>query len=417
MTIHLPLGFRFAGLHAGIKKNPAKEDFTLVHCPGGAVTAGVYTTNLVYAAPVAFDRPRTPAADVRVVAVNSGNANACTGERGMCDAQEMARLAAAAVGADEKQALVMSTGVIGVFLPMDKIASGSTAAAAKLATGEEDFLSAARGILTTDKGMKIASRSLEIGGQTICLAGMCKGAGMIGPNMATMLAILTTDAKLTPAIAQDALKAAVADSFNCISVEGHMSTNDTVLLLASGAAGGKEDRGQKPEDGGSDASLTTHSPLTASDLAAFQEALSALCIELATQIPDDGEGASHLIVLDVVGCKTRDDAHRIAQTMANSALVKTAVSGGDPNWGRIVSAAGYAGVPFDPAGVDLTVNGHSLYERGAPVPFDAKIVSASIKANRQTSIVLTLREGPAKVRFWTSDLNADYVRFNADYTT
>jgi glutamate N-acetyltransferase/amino-acid N-acetyltransferase len=214
--------------------------------------------------------------------------------------------------------------------------------------------------------------------------------------MATMLAILTTDAKLTPAHAQEALKNAVADSFNCISVEAHMSTNDKVMLMASGQAGAQ---------------------LTGADLATFQEALSALCIELATQIPDDGEGASHLIVLDVVGCKTRDDAHRIAQTMANSALVKTAVSGGDPNWGRIVSAAGYAGVPFDPAGVDLAVNGHSLYERGAPVPFDAKTVSASIKSNRQTSIVLTLREGPAKVRFWTSDLNADYVRFNADYTT
>jgi glutamate N-acetyltransferase/amino-acid N-acetyltransferase len=178
-----------------------------------------------------------------------------------------------------------------------------------------------------------------------------------------------------------------------------MSTNDTVLLLASGVAD------------------THHSPLNGSELAAFQTSLNALCIELATQIPDDGEGASHLIVLDVKGCKTRDDARRIAQTMANSALLKTAVSGGDPNWGRIVSAAGYAGVPFDPGGVDLTVNGCLLYERGAPVPFDAKTVSASIKSNRETSIVLTLREGAASIRFWTSDLNADYVRFNADYTT
>jgi glutamate N-acetyltransferase/amino-acid N-acetyltransferase len=397
--MHLPLGFRFAGLHAGIKKNPAKEDFTLVHCPTGAVAAGVYTTNLVYAAPVAFDRPRTPSADIRVVAVNSGNANACTGERGLQGAQEMARLAAAAVGADEKQALVMSTGVIGVFLPMDKIAAGATAAAKKLGEDEAAFLAAARGILTTDKGMKIASRSLEIGGQTVRLAGMCKGAGMIGPNMATMLAILTTDAALTPVMAQEVLKTAVDGSFNCISVEGHMSTNDTVLLLASGRA------------------TTHHSPLTGSDLATFQSALSALCTELAVQIPDDGEGASHLIVLDVAGARTRDDARRIAQTMANSALVKTAVSGGDPNWGRIVSAAGYAGVPFDPAGVDLAVNGFPLYQRGAPVPFDAKTVSNSIKSNRQTSIVLTLREGTAAIRFWTSDLNADYVRFNADYTT
>ena len=399
MTIEVPRGFRFAGVHCGIKKNPQKEDFTLIDCPGGAAAAGVYTTNLVYAAPVAFDRSRTPAAGMRVVAVNSGNANACTGERGLADAQQMARLAAAAVGADEKQALVMSTGMIGVFLPMDKVVAGATAAAAKLGTDEAAFLSAARGILTTDKSMKIAGRTLSLGGTTIRLAGMCKGAGMIGPQMATMLCVVTTDAALTPAAAQAALKAAVADSFNCISVEGHMSTNDTVLLLASGAAG-----------------ATQLSPLTGNGVA-FTQALTELCIELARQIPDDGEGASHLIVLDVNGAKTRDDAHRIAQTMANSALVKTAISGADPNWGRIVSAAGYAGVPFDPAGLGLAINGHVLYWAGAPVAFDAKTVSASIKASRETSLVLTLTEGTASIRFWTSDLNADYVRFNADYST
>jgi glutamate N-acetyltransferase/amino-acid N-acetyltransferase len=397
MNIHLPLGFRFAGLHAGIKKNAAKEDFTLVVCPDGAVAAGVYTTNLVYAAPVAFDRPRTPAADIRVVAVNSGNANACTGERGLKDTQEMARLAAAAVGVDESQALVMSTGVIGVFLPMEKIAAGAAAAASKLAADEPAFLAAARGILTTDKGMKIASRTVAIGGRAVRLAGMCKGAGMIGPRMATMLCVVATDASLSPETAQAALSSAVDDSFNCISVEGHMSTNDTVLLLASGKA--------------------VTQPLQGVDLAAFQSALNELCIELARQIPDDGEGASHLITIEVRGCQTKDDARQIAKTMANSALLKTAIAGGDPNWGRIVSAAGYAGVPFDPAGVDLDVNGHRLYERGAPVPFDAKTVSAAIKSSRETSLILTLREGPAAVRFWTSDLNADYVRFNADYTT
>jgi glutamate N-acetyltransferase/amino-acid N-acetyltransferase len=403
MTIHVPLGFRFAGLHAGIKKNPQKEDFTLVHCPDGAVAAGVYTQNLVFAAPVALDRARTPSADIRVLAVNSGNANACTGERGLADAHAMARAAAAAVGASEQQALVMSTGVIGVFLPMDKIAAGATAAAAKLGGDEAAFLAAARGILTTDKGMKIASRSLQLGGREVRLAGMCKGAGMIGPNMATMLGIVTTDAALAPVDAQTALRAAVDESFNCISVEGHMSTNDTVLLLSSGKGGGPA--GASP------------SPLTGSDLANFTTGLRDLCIELAKQIPDDGEGASHLITIEVQGARTREDARRIAQTIANSALVKTAVAGGDPNWGRIVSAAGYAGVPFNPAGVGLVVNGHRLYEGGAPVAFDAKTVSAAIKGSRETSIVLTLREGPASLRFWTSDLNVDYVRFNADYTT
>ena len=301
----------------------------------------------------------------------------------------------------------MSTGMIGVFLPMDRIAAGATAAAAKLGDDEGAFLSAARGILTTDQGIKVASRSLVVGGGEIRLAGMCKGAGMIGPNMATMLGIVTTDAALSPESAQAALKAAVEDSFNCISVEGHMSTNDTVLLMASGAAGVQ----------GSGFRVQGVTPLTGSELAAFQTALNELCIELAKQIPDDGEGASHLITIHVRGAKTKDDARRIAQTVANSALVKTAVAGGDPNWGRIVSAAGYAGVPFDPAGVGLVVSGHKLYERGAPVAFDAKTVSAAIKASRETTIELTFREGDAAIRFWTSDLNVEYVRFNADYTT
>jgi glutamate N-acetyltransferase/amino-acid N-acetyltransferase len=397
MSPHLPLGFRFAGVHAGIKRVANKEDLTLIHCPNGATAAGVYTTNLVYAAPVALDRQRTPSADVRVVIVNSGNANACTGERGLKDAHEMARVAAGAVGAKEEQALVMSTGVIGQFLPMDKVAAGAKQAAAKLGEGETSFLAAARGILTTDKGIKVASRSLSLDGTTIRLAGMCKGAGMIGPQMATMLCVVATDAALMPSEAQAALKYAVDGSFNCISVEGHMSTNDTVLLLASGAADKKPPGGQ--------------------ELAQFEAALCELCTELAKQIADDGEGASHLITLDVHGAKNHEEARRIAQTVANSALVKTAIAGGDPNWGRIVSAVGYAGVPLDPTGIDLNVNGFRLYERGAPVAFDAKAVSSSIKSNRETSVVITLREGSANIRFWTSDLNVEYVRFNADYTT
>jgi glutamate N-acetyltransferase/amino-acid N-acetyltransferase len=335
--------------------------------------------------------------DIRVVVVNSGNANACTGEKGLTDAREMARLAAVAVEAKDHQALVMSTGVIGHFLPMEKIGEGVFVAARQLGSDEKSFAAAARGILTTDKGMKIATRAIEIGGTEIRLAGMCKGAGMIGPQMATMLCVVATDAALTPDATHAALKAAADDSFNCISVEGHMSTNDTVLLLCSGAA--------------------SKQPLHGASLAAFQKALNELCIELACQIPDDGEGASHLIALEIRGCKSKDEGRKIARTIANSALVKTAIAGGDPNWGRIVSAAGYAGVPFNPVGVDLSINGFSLYERGAPVAFDAKSVSASIKGNRETSVVLTLREGDESIRFWTSDLNVEYVRFNADYTS
>lgn len=397
MAYQVPRGFKLAGVHCGIKRNPDKPDLTLVVADKSAVAAGVYTQNLVHAAPVAIDRERTPASDMRVVVVNSGNANACTGERGMNDAREMLRLAAAACGARPEQALVMSTGVIGSFLPMDKVAAGITAAAAKLASDEAALDTASRGILTTDKSQKLAGRQFSLAGRETCITGFAKGAGMIGPRMATMLSVILTDAALTASDAQDALRAAVDVSFNCISVEGHMSTNDTVLLLASGAAHEKS--------------------LAAGDLASFRAALSETCIELARQIPDDGEGSSHLIVIDVSGAATREDARRIAKTIAESALVKTAVAGGDPNWGRIVSAAGYAGVAFRPEGLGLRINGTPLYERGAPVPFDPAAVSQSVRAVRETSVELSLSEGSASVRFWTSDLTKEYLRINTDYHT
>jgi glutamate N-acetyltransferase/amino-acid N-acetyltransferase len=280
---------------------------------------------------------------------------------------------------------------------MDKIAAGIRDAATRLGDDEAAFLSAARGILTTDKSHKIAGRTLELAGTTVQIAGMCKGAGMIGPRMATMLAVVMTDARLTVPDAQAALTAAVDDSFNCISVEGHTSTNDTVLLLASGAA--------------------CSQPLASDDLNRFRESLRDVCIELARQIPDDGEGSTHLVTIDVRGTRTRDDAFRIAKTVADSALVKTAIAGGDPNWGRIVSAAGYSGVQFDPNGLTLRLNGTLLYRDGAPVPFDAPTVSRSIRTNRETHVLLELSEGHANVRFWTSDLTVDYVKFNADYST
>lgn len=400
MTHSIPLGFRFAGIACGIKKS-GKDDLTMIVAPDGAVAAGVYTQNLVHAAPVAFDKARTPSSDIRVVLVNSGNANACTGERGERDAAEMARLALEACGqpadASAKAALVMSTGIIGVFLPMEKIAAGVNSAAAALGSDENAFAAASRGILTTDKGPKVQSHSLSLDGKTIRIAGMCKGAGMIGPNMATMLGVITTDAKLTPADAQKILKEVADESFNCISVEGHTSTNDTLLLLASGAAGG--------------------APLQGESLRQFAAALREMAIHLAKQIPDDGEGATHLMAIDVTGAKSRDDARTIAQTIADSALVKTAIAGGDPNWGRIVSAAGYAGIPFDARQVSLTVNGYPLYRDGAPVTFDAKTVSTSMKSKREVDIELSVGQGPGRCRFWASDLTVEYVKFNADYST
>ncbi|HEX5446244.1 MAG TPA: bifunctional glutamate N-acetyltransferase/amino-acid acetyltransferase ArgJ [Pirellulales bacterium] len=397
MSPTVPQGFRLAGVHAGIKRNPQKPDLTLVVSERPATAAGVYTQNLVFAAPVKLDRARTPCEQIRAVVINSGNANACTGDRGDRDAARMAELAAAACDARAEQALVLSTGVIGEFLPMEKIEAGIAAARQKLAGDEAALAAAAQGMMTTDTRHKLVGRRLKFAAGEVQLTGMAKGAAMIGPRMATMLGLILTDAAIAPAAAQQALSAAVEDSFNCISVDGHMSTNDTVLLVANGAAG--------------------MPAVTGADLAAFRNALAEVCGELARAIAADGEGATHLVVIDVRGCATRQAAHRIAKTVAESPLVKTAIAGADPNWGRIVSAAGYSGVSFDPRRVGLEVNGFQLYQAGAPAAFDAAAVSKSIREQYETRVVLQFGEGDAAVRFWTTDLTAEYVRLNADYHT
>jgi glutamate N-acetyltransferase/amino-acid N-acetyltransferase len=397
MSIAVPQGFRVAGVYSGVKRNASKLDLTLVVSDRPAVAAGVFTQNRVFAAPVALNRSRTPSAEIRAVVVNSGNANACTGQRGLEDAKAMARAAAAVCGADEKQALAMSTGIIGSFLPIDKITAGIGQAAEQLGTSDDHLESAARGMMTTDTVHKLAGRKLTLGGRTIQITGMAKGAAMIGPHMATMLGLVLTDAPLARDAAQEMLREVVDRSFNCISVEGHMSTNDTVLLVANGAAGG--------------------AALAGGDLAKFREALSEICQELARAIANDGEGATHLVTIDVEGCATMLAARQIARTVANSPLVKTAIAGADPNWGRILSAAGYSGIEFDPAQVELSINGTLLYRAGAPVDFDAAEVSASIRAARDTHVTLRFSEGDGKVRFWTTDLTAEYIRLNADYHT
>jgi glutamate N-acetyltransferase/amino-acid N-acetyltransferase len=397
MSIRVPKGYSMAGVHCRIKRDPQKQDLTLVMSDVPAAAAGVYTQNLVCAAPVELDRSRTPSGNIRCVVTCSGVANACTGERGLRDAEEMARMAAAACGAKEDQALVLSTGVIGHFLPMDKIEQGISAAAVKLGTSEACQLSAAKGMLTTDTVHKMFGRCVTIGGIEYTIMGFAKGAAMMGPNMATMLSLVITDAPLTPTAAQHALTAATSDSFNCISVDGHMSTNDTVLFLANGAAGGK--------------------PLSGENFEKFLSVLEEVCIDLARSIPADGEGATHLITLEIHGAATRESALALAKTVANSPLVKTAITGADPNWGRIVSAAGYAGVPIDPKGVTLKVNGYLLYENGAPIDFNAAEVSKSIGENRDTLVQLYFSEGKAFRRFWTTDLTAEYIRLNADYHT
>ncbi len=393
-NLHLPKGFRASGVRAGIKPSGGMDLAVLV-AGRDCSAAGTFTTNRVAAAPVHWDRALVPSGSIRGVVINAGNANAATGQQGLDNARRTAEMAARALGCRADQVLVASTGVIGHQLPMDRVEAGLADALARATDQPSGFVDASRSIMTTDTRPKVVSKRLEVDGREVTLLGLAKGAAMIGPKMATMLGFFLTDAAVQPDDLQRILAGAVEDSFNCISVEGHMSTNDTVLILA----GGEGD------------------PLTGPALERFASAVREACVELARMIPDDGEGATHLITIHVEGAKTRDDARAIAKAVADSPLVKTAIHGADPNWGRIVSAAGYAGVPFEERELSLTLNGIELYRDGAPLPFDDPAASASLKANRDTEIRLTLTQGDASIRFWTCDLTAEYIRLNADYTT
>ena len=397
--MQLPLGFRFSGIQSGIKAS-GKPDMALIANAQSGPTAGVYTQNKIVAAPVLWCRERTPG-PIRAVVINSGNANACTGERGRQDAARMAELVANELKCTAEEVLVMSTGVIGHHLPMEKIERGIPQLVGTLADDEEGFLRSATAILTTDQGKKTADRSFASSqGTSYTICGMAKGAGMIGPNMATMLGIVVTDFPLDPALAQQLLQRVADQSFNRISVEGHTSTNDSLVLMAAEATQ-------------ADASPS----VGADDLQRFEEELTALCIELAKKIPADGEGASHLIEITVTGADCDASAVMIAKTVSQSALVKTAITGGDPNWGRIVSAAGYADCPLDPAKTALTIQGIEVYRDGAPCKFDAKQASQAIRDRFEVQINLQVGEGAGKARFWTSDLTQAYVHFNSEYTT
>ena len=412
----IPSGFRVAGIACGLKSN-STEDLTLIASDSPCVAAGVYTTNQVVAAPVIIDRERTPSTAIRAVIVNSGNANACTGEQGQQNAQRMLEWTAEQLGCDEQQVLVMSTGIIGEQLPMDKVEAGIPAAAAALGADDDHLAAAARGILTTDTTTKVASAQ----GSGYRVTGIAKGSGMIGPSlagpslagpsnagassagsaaagpsgMATMLAVVMTDASLTPESAQQLLESATQQSFNAINVDGHTSTNDTVLLLASG----------------------TSAPLAGTELQQFAATLHETCIDLAKQIVMDGEGASHLVEILVSGAEDDAQATVIAKAIANSPLVKTAFAGNDPNWGRIVSAAGYAGPKIDVPQTTLSLNGTTLFQNGTPTSFDAEAVAANMKANRDIRVSLVVGGGRGTARFWTCDLTHEYVTINADYHT
>jgi len=394
--MQLPLGFRYSGVRANIKKS-GLPDLALVVTEEPATAAGVYTQNIVRAASIDWNRAITPTENFRGLVVNAGNANACTGAQGVADNQQMAAELARQIDATENQICVLSTGVIGHLLPMRNVVSGIEAAIQTAGDSPAHFDAASSAILTTDQSPKVAHSSIEISGSEIRIAAMAKGAGMIGPNMATMLAVVTTDARLDASTAADVLNRVANRSFNNISVEGHTSTNDALLLLASGQA--------------------MASPLSGLDLENFEGELTRIAIELAKKIPSDGEGATHLICISVTGAATDADATRIAKSIANSALVKCAITGGDPNWGRIVSAAGYCGVEIQANEISLHLNGHELFRDGTPTAFDAAIVSQSIKDSFETDVQLSVGGGPGRSQHWTSDLTVAYVRFNSEYTT
>ncbi|MDR2172240.1 MAG: bifunctional glutamate N-acetyltransferase/amino-acid acetyltransferase ArgJ [Planctomycetaceae bacterium] len=398
MSIYIPKGYRFSAVHAGLKSDLGSFDLSLLSSDIPAVAAGVFTQNLVCGAPVQYDRRRVPSSGVRCVVANSRVANACTGERGLSDAEAMADLASAAVCGEAGKGLVMSTGVIGVYLPMDKIRNGITEATKQLAATEDAFTKFAKGIMTTDTFEKYVTKQVKLGtGEVVTIAGVCKGAAMIAPNLATMLAVILTDAAIGAEAAQGLLSEAAEFSFNCISVEGHVSTSDTLLLLSNGAAVSGE--------------------LARDDWARFKECLGDLCVELAVKIPMDGEGVSHLIVIEVEGCADVASAKIIANKIANDVLVKTAIAGADPNWGRVISAVGTAGVNFNPKNLSFKLNEYELFKNGEPQNFNKNIVADSIKNNRETIFNLTFGEGDAKIKFWTTDLTTEYVRLNSDYTT
>jgi glutamate N-acetyltransferase/amino-acid N-acetyltransferase len=391
-------GFHGAATACGLKPS-GSLDLALVWADAPCAAAGVFTTNRVQAAPVVLDRETLArsAGAIRAVIANSGCANAVTGPRGLADARHMAELAAAAIGARADQVLVLSTGVIGAFLDMTRLAAGVEAL--KGAEARRDVAAVARAVMTTDTRPKVAEASVALGGRQVVIRGFAKGAGMIHPNMATMLAVVTTDARITPARLDACLRSAVARSFNRISVDGDMSTNDTLLALASGASGVEVDDTALP---------------------AFTRALTDVCASLARQIARDGEGATRLVEIAVAGARTEAEAHQVGDSIARSPLVKTAIHGNDPNWGRILAAAGYSGADLDPARVRLAF-GHgaraiTLLERGMPVAFD-RAAASELLSHDPAAIRLDLGLGEASAVVWTCDLSAEYVRVNAEYTT
>lgn len=394
MSVTYANGFQASGVWAGIKEKG--EDIALIFSDQPASAAGTFTTNLMRAAPVLLDMSRVPRATARVVVVNSGNANACTGDQGSKDAREMAFVTAKALGVPEDDVLVASTGIIGKVLPMDKIKYGISEAVRSL--DPHGGAAAARAIMTTDTRPKEASAGISIGGSEVRIGGMAKGAGMICPNMATMLCFITTDAAIAPEVLQKALLESVDLSFNCLTVDGDSSTNDSVIIMANGMAGNQPIEPEGP------------------NFDTFKNALDEVTVSLAKQIARDGEGATKLIEIQVNGASSFQDAGRIAKTVANSALVKTAMFGCDPNWGRILAASGRAGVDFDPASVSLSIDDTPLVRNGEPVQFNQQAVH-DILCRPEVKVLLEVGTSSGTATVWTCDFSYDYVKINAEYHT
>lgn len=388
-------GFRFAGVAAGIKKRGGLDLGVLV-ADEPVPCAGVFTTNRVVAAPVAASREKLVRVHrARAVVVNSGCANACTGPRGAADAARTAEIAAAVLGADPDHVQIGSTGVIGAPLPMAALERGlPEALAAARPDGLPDFAAA---ILTTDTRPKIRAATGRVGGVEITVAGAAKGAGMIHPDMATMLAYVVTDAAVAPAALQAAWRAICDRTFNAITVDGDTSTNDTALVLASGAAGNAPVTGPGAE----------HDALV--------EALERVAGELARDIVRDAEGGTKTVAIEVRGAATPADARCAAAAIATSPLVKTALHGEDPNWGRVIAAAGRSGAALEPDRLTLHVGDVRLYERGRWLGPDAESAAHAVMRTPEYRLTLDLGLGEAAHTIWTCDLSADYVRINADY--
>jgi glutamate N-acetyltransferase/amino-acid N-acetyltransferase len=391
-----PQGFTSAALHSGIKAKTGALDLTVVAAEGPVAAAGLFTTNLAQAAPVLVSKEHLQRSGgrARAIVINSGCANACTGAKGMADAARMASEVAASLGCRADEVLVASTGVIGVNLVMDKVVPGIRTAVSALSRGRGSDV--ARAIMTTDPFPKECAVTVETARGSFVVGGTAKGSGMIEPNMATMIGMLTTDAAVSPALLRRALEESARDTFNAITVDGECSTNDTLFAMASGRSGVTIDE---------------------EHYSALVDAFLAVSRTLAVDIVRGGEGATKLIAVTVRDARTRGDARQVARTIANSPLVKTAVHGADPNWGRIVAAAGRAGVNFDVDRATVHVGGTLLFEHGLPHD-DAAPQAAEHLQQKEVQIDVSLGTGGgAEATIWTCDLTAEYVRINGEYRT